>query len=317
MKPKVAILLSSYNGGEYISEQIESILNQSYKNITLLIRDDGSTDKTISIIQSYLNNHKNIIFLKGENIGLVRSFLELLRYAFSKNFDYFAFCDQDDIWLPNKISSAVDCLDKYSNEGFTPLLYSCTSKVVDKNLKFTGKLTEKKTKEITFFNTAIQNICPGHNQVINRPLAKIVLDLFKNNNYIYSQDYWITNIAVVTGKICFDNIPHTLYRMHNDNQLGYGSSKLGRFINHITRVKNKEARKMAIQLNDFVRLLYSTLSMKEKNEMSLFFDSQSSFIKRANYIRYTKLYRQNNKETLAFKILYLLGFYNLPINYKK
>lgn len=310
MSAKVAILLSSYNGADYIEEQIESILKQDYTDFDLIIRDDGSTDNTISIIKKILNEHDNVILIKGNNIGLVKSFFYLLEYAYTKKYDYYAFSDQDDVWLPDKISTAITKLQKCNNST-TPLLYSCTSSLVDRNLRSVGKTTEKQNKKITFFNTAIQNICPGHNQVLNKKLVQVLISANQNLEKIYSQDLWISNAAAVTGKILFDNTYHTLYRMHGNNELGYGKGNLGRLRGHLKRLHKNETQKMAIQLKVFSECFKKFLSNGEQNEISLFFASQNSIVSRARYMIHTKLYRQSSKETLMFKCLYLLGKYNI------
>lgn len=308
----VAVLLSSYNGEKFIEEQIVSILKQSYAgNITIFIRDDGSTDNTLNIVNSLSSKHKNIVVLKGENIGLVKSYLLLLSYSLKKNFDYYAFCDQDDVWLPNKLINAISFLENNDRLCQQPLMYCCTSKVVDENLKYSGKTTQAKIRNLVFYNTAIQNICPGHNQIINKKLAKIIIDNTLYDPRIYSQDYWISDIASVVGKILFDNTPHTLYRMHGENELGYGQNKLLRMFDHLKRVLNQESRKMSQQLNYFTELFSQYLSEEQIIEVNKFFRSQHSFKKRFEYIRNTKFYRQNRIETTLFKILYLFGFYNI------
>ena len=90
---KIAILLSSYNGEKYIEQQIDSLLSQKYKNIDIIVRDDGSKDGTIEILKKYKNKIKLII---GENIGVISSFNELIMYV--SDYDFYVFCYQDVIW---------------------------------------------------------------------------------------------------------------------------------------------------------------------------------------------------------------------------
>ena len=96
---KIIILLSAYNGEKFISEQLESLLKMRIPDkseIKIVIRDDGSSDNTLKILESYEKKYNNIYVIKGENIGWKRSFWELLKYE--KNGDYYCYCDQDDIW---------------------------------------------------------------------------------------------------------------------------------------------------------------------------------------------------------------------------
>ena len=110
---KVAVLLSTYNGEKYVGAQIHSILTQTYKNLVLVVRDDGSKDKTVKIVKEFMENNSNIKLVEGKNLGFIKSFFELLKY---EDADYYAFADQDDIWLPNKISLAVESLNKLEDD---------------------------------------------------------------------------------------------------------------------------------------------------------------------------------------------------------
>lgn len=108
---KVQVLLSAYNGEQYISEQIQSILNQTHAAVSILIRDDGSTDKTMELLDQWVTTHPDKIkLIKGTNVGVVSSFFELLRAADAEA-DYYSFCDQDDVWLDHKVEHAIARLD--------------------------------------------------------------------------------------------------------------------------------------------------------------------------------------------------------------
>lgn len=308
---KIGVLLSAYNGEKYITQQVQSIMNQNnVSNITLLIRNDGSTDRTSCILNKLKEKYSNLVLIEGKNIGLTASFFTLLDTAVRDyNFDYYSFSDQDDYWLKDKLEKAVKLLQ--TNNQNIPVLYGCRSKVVDENLKPTGFLTQPKLRDITFYNTAIQNIVIGHNQVLNKKMAQVLMDHKPDFKQIYSQDLWITNVAVIMGKVLFDNTAHTFYRMHGKNALGYGKNKLNRLYGHLKRLQKNESKKMAIQLNYFVQEFSNYLTPEELNEMRLFFISQNSFKNRINYLKKTKLYRQEKKENILFKLLYLLGSYDI------
>ena len=111
----VNVLISTYNGEKYIREQIESILAQSYPDIRIYVRDDGSKDDTAKILWEY-SEKKLIRFVRGRNVGYGRSFGRLLRIA--KEGDFWAFCDQDDIWLPDKVKWAVEWLEQQPADVF-------------------------------------------------------------------------------------------------------------------------------------------------------------------------------------------------------
>ena len=121
---KVQVLLSAYNGEKYIQEQIDSILNQSNVEVSLLIRNDGSTDDTRKILDS--QSTQNIKCINDKNIGLVRSFVELINQA--DEAEYYAFSDQDDVWDNDKLCSAISMLEDYKN---MPAVYSSNARLVD------------------------------------------------------------------------------------------------------------------------------------------------------------------------------------------
>ena len=134
---KVQVLMSTYNGQTYLKKQIESILEQTYPNIELLVRDDGSSDHTIDILRDYEERYENIKVIYGKNIGVNGSFFYLLAQS---NSDYLAFSDQDDIWLPEKIQNAVEKLDYYT----VPALYAGNKILIDQNDSIIKENNKKK-----------------------------------------------------------------------------------------------------------------------------------------------------------------------------
>ena len=123
---KVCVLMSTYNGEKYLKEQIESILNQENIEVDILIRDDGSTDNTLNILENYTQKYKNIRYYTGENLRSAKSFMNLLFTV--KEYDYYAFSDQDDVWKKNKLYTAVSKL----KEGYD--LYGGKKSIVDSEL---------------------------------------------------------------------------------------------------------------------------------------------------------------------------------------
>ena len=136
----VQILMSTYNGERYIREQIDSFLQQTYPLINILVRDDGSSDGTIAILEEYAEKYDNITYYKGNNLGVIQSFLQLLRDS-DDAATYYAFADQDDVWLPEKIEKAIEMLEN-NTETSMPLLYCSDVYVTDENLNVI-KIDEK------------------------------------------------------------------------------------------------------------------------------------------------------------------------------
>ena len=146
---KVQVLLSTYNGEKYLKEQIESILKQKEVDKKLIVRDDGSSDSTIKILEEISNKNKKIIFYKGKNIGPARSFMELLKK--SEEADYYSFADQDDIWEENKIISAINKLNNINE----PELYLSALGIVNESLE--NIETKKVSGKYTFEGEMIKN----------------------------------------------------------------------------------------------------------------------------------------------------------------
>ena len=210
---KVQILMSTYNGEKYLKEQIQSILNQEQVEIELLVRDDGSNDDTIKILKQYSQNSK-LKYYQGENIGPAKSFMDLINKS-EKNFDYYAFADQDDIWLPNKIINAIKVLKNKENE---PSLYISAQEIVDENLNTIG--TKKVTGIHTLEGEIIRNFATGCTMVLNNMLCNIIKSY--TPNYIIMHDSWITRVCyAIGGNVLIDDNSYIKYRQHMNNALGY------------------------------------------------------------------------------------------------
>lgn len=149
MEKKVAVLLSTYNGEKYLEEQLNSLCNQTYSNLEIVIRDDGSSDGTCDLIKKYQQKHNNIKFEEGTNLGFIKSFFCLLELA---DADYYAYCDQDDIWLENKVELAVQALNKA--DGTKPNLAFGNSDYYDENMKLLRR--RRKTQNIFIFQFSLR-----------------------------------------------------------------------------------------------------------------------------------------------------------------
>lgn len=219
---KVQVLMSTYNGEKYIKEQIESILNQEDVEISLLIRDDGSTDKTIEIIGKLANKNNNIVFYKSENVGAARSFMDLVNK--SGEFKYYAFADQDDVWNPKKLISAIEKLKEESK----PELYISALEIVDENLNHIE--IKKVSSNLCFEGEMIKNFATGCTMSFNKKLRDIIKSY--TPDYIIMHDSWITRVCYsVGGNVIIDDNYYIKYRQHSNNVLGYkdeGLQKLKR-----------------------------------------------------------------------------------------
>ena len=213
-QPKVVVMMSTYNGEKYIEEQIESIFGQKGVCIKLIVRDDGSTDGTIKILENYETLGK-LQFIQGENKGFAESFWEMLLNA--PEGDYYAFADQDDVWLENKLIRAVEHLRKEPN---MPLLYCANYYLVDEKLKKCAQKDIVSTdgwKPEYFILT--QTPALGNTMVWNRNLMK-KLRLHPDCNWASEHDHRLQFAAAMFGKIIIDEERTVLYRQHENNTSG-------------------------------------------------------------------------------------------------
>lgn len=203
---KVEILMATYNGEKYIKEQIESILSQTYEDWSLLIRDDGSKDKTLEIIKEFVVKDKRIKLIvdsKG-NLGYVKNFEELLKKSKA---EYIFLCDQDDIWENEKLEKSLFYLEK--------------KKVIIHNAKIFYTVKKKKScknllefKKKSFLKRVIFPEYTGCCMGLRKEFLNIVLPI---PNGFPSHDIWIGMIAEIKDELYFINEKLIRYRRHSQN----------------------------------------------------------------------------------------------------
>lgn len=217
--------MATYNGEKFLNEQIESIVNQTYKDWKLYIHDDMSSDKTVDIIKSFCKKEPyKILYLKDEDRkrGAAHSFMWLLNEV---NADYYMFCDQDDVWLEDKIEKSLNKMkDLELKNPNTPILIHTDLCLVDekKRILSTSFWEYKKYKvDISkkFNYIFFCNIVTGCTAIINNKLKELSLPMSPK---AYMHDYWLAIVASKYGIL--DNIKEQtiLYRQHSANVLGGG-----------------------------------------------------------------------------------------------
>ncbi|MGG4107940.1 glycosyltransferase family 2 protein [Paenibacillus lautus] len=306
---KVQVLLSTYNGEKYISEQIQSILNQTHPFISILIRDDGSTDQTVQVLEQLIKIHPDQIkLIKGPNVGVVSSFFELLRAA-DTEVDYYCFCDQDDVWFDHKVEHAIARLDS-SIHAEVPAMVFTSTYLTDDELNREGTWPKPPTREPSFFNALYENIAIGATITMNRSAR----NLFMHSRSVDSQkvlmhDWWFYLLISAFGTVIYDNMPSMLYRQHNNNVVGGSNSIVGKLKSKWASFKRHTGKDLLHkQASEFDRIYGSRLTGVQKEQLDLFLASRTRFIDRFHYARKSKLYRQSKAESLLFKFFILIGF---------
>ena len=224
---KIAVLLATYNGEKYLREQLDSLLAQDFDDFACFIHDDDSTDNTREIIAEYCNTYpETFIEIKEQRTGekgARDNFLFLLKKVEA---DYYMYCDQDDVWLPKKISKTFSVIMKHTI-GKPACVYT-DLKVVDQKLNIISNSYFSYRSLDPWRNSyktlLIISICTGCTMMLNRMLRDEVLKL-KCNSYIHMHDIDTAITAALLGDIEFLDEPTILYRQHNDNNVGANPQK--------------------------------------------------------------------------------------------
>lgn len=231
----VDIFMSTYNGARYLQQQLDSIVRQDYDDWTLFIRDDGSGDATLSIIASFAALDPRIRLLDDDagNLGAARSFMRLLA---GSQAPYFMFADQDDVWLPNKVSLTLGELKRREHDPDRPLLVYTDLQVVDEELSLISpsflKFQRLKPSRFTSFRREmLQNIVTGCALGGNAALRnKSLLGVERHGDGMVMHDWWLALVASCFGEMaCIDHAP-ILYRQHANNHLGAKGSGFTRYL---------------------------------------------------------------------------------------
>lgn len=223
MHPTIDILMAVYNNADYIADQLQSLMEQTYPHFHLIVRDDCSSDRSIEIIEEFQTRYPGkITLIKGkENLGARGNFAALMHKVKA---DYIMFCDADDVWLPNKIEESLELMQK--NETIhgkkTPLLIHSDLKVVNKELRILNssfwnysKLNPDLAK---YLNRLLpQNVITGCTMLINKPLLELAMPIPQE---AIMHDWWIGLVAAGFGQIDCLRKPTILYRQHGKNDVG-------------------------------------------------------------------------------------------------
>ena len=217
---EINILLASYNGEKFISQQIDSILAQSFQDFNIIIRDDGSQDRTPEIIDSYARKYPDKIIIIHDDAlckNPTKNFFQLLKYASA---NYVMFSDQDDYWLPDKIKITLDYMKTCERENpDSPICVFTGLERVDANLKTLNQFMalDINKSDYEFKRLISGNCASGCTEMLNRELYA---NLGEYDSNINLHDWWVILYASACGVV--SHVPKALiyYRIHTDNSLG-------------------------------------------------------------------------------------------------
>jgi glycosyltransferase involved in cell wall biosynthesis len=229
--PEVEVLLATYNGARFLREQIDSILAQDYGNLRVLARDDGSSDGTVEILDQYAKRFPGrfqVMPASAPTGSAKNNFLLLMKASTA---DHICFADQDDVWLPDKVSRTKQAMDQLQSRWGTkvPLLVFTDLHVVDDQLKilhesFWSHMNIDPDRMDRLAELMVQSVVTGCTAMLNRPLLELSLRMPEE---AFMHDRWIGLLASFMGKSSGVRIPTVLYRQHEHNVLGTGRGVAG------------------------------------------------------------------------------------------
>jgi glycosyltransferase involved in cell wall biosynthesis len=268
------------------------------------VRDDGSSDETVSILQTYAREHANLKVREGENLGVVRSFFELLEQADSQC-PYLAFCDQDDVWLPKKMAHAVERLEREDNQ--IPQLYFCRLEYVDQSQHHIGYAPLP--KRTGFGNALVQNLATGCTVVINQAARRLILSRLPKRAMMH--DWWSYLVVSAFGNVIYDERVGIRYRQHNGNEVGgtphFTESmkrRARRFVNH-----GKHVFRVSEQAVEFIKCYGERLPDPQRKVVHRFLASKSSFASRLRYAASMDVWRNTTLDDFILRVMILIDRY--------
>lgn len=308
----VDILIAIYNGAPFVAEQLDSILAQTYPHIRLLIRDDGSSDDSVQIVESYVKRHPSKVFLLpgGKRLGVRGNFSQLMGDSTAS---YIMFADQDDVWTPEKVEKTFYKMKRLESQfsTATPLLVHTDLTVVDQQLR---QLSPSfwKYANIRPLNTdslnrlLVQPAVTGCTVMINRALLKHAWPIPAD---CVMHDAWLTLVAAVFGKVEALPLSTVLYRQHQANALGAYNFLSWKYLKQATKKLSLSEKAKFAQADQLLSRYHASLDPNQIQLITAFLALvNASFPMRAYLILKYRLFRAGFLRNLA--ALFASGLYH-------
>lgn len=298
--PKVAILLSTYNGGRFLAEQLDSLIAQTHENWVIYASDDGSTDDTLDLLRQYQRSlgldRLNIV--SGPQRGFAHNFLSLAKNE-AITADYFAFCDQDDVWHPERLTQSISALQSHPDNK--PSLFCSRTKLIDEHDSPLGH-SPLFSKPATFKNALIQSIAGGNTMLFNSRARQLLAQASAEQKIIFHD--WLLYLLVsgCGGYVHYSTQPLVDYRQHNGNLIGSAASPWKRIFLTCRAMLSSLAQwhsQLIANLSPF-RDQFTPENLRIFEEFEN--NRQGSLLLRLSLIHSTGLYRQTAAGQVSFII---------------
>ena len=291
--------MSTYNGEKYLSEQINSLMTQKGVNVHLQIRDDGSSDYTIKILEQFKTAFPDKIDIElGTHKGFSESFYLLA--ASADAYDYYAFCDQDDVWMPGKLQTAVDMIDGTSD---VPEMYFSNVQLTDSILRPLHTLYKDYHFPSLLSMRLTDNPAPGCSIVFNNTARKYFIRADKDK--IVYHDFWMYLICSYMGKVVYDSNCQIMYRQHDSNVMGLHNQKknwIGRIrkLNHKLHIREYAAAELC-------RLFSSQINPAELDKVRIMSEYRKNLSAKMRLFFHREIVAPDPVKNFWFKLQVLLG----------
>lgn len=305
VQPHVNIILATYNGERYIRHQLDTLIEQTYENITIYIRDDGSKDGTVDIIKEYIENNtskKKIVLLDngGINLRCPGSFYEILKKC--EPADYYSLCDQDDEWYPDKVKWAVERLEKENKDQV--LLYYTASDYKTSEGEFIRRSPLQKEK-LELSDVLYYTPGSGFTIVFNETARQELLLKVQPGPELH--DRWLIRGAVLKGRVIYDQRSSATHIRH-ENAVTSGDAGNGNLIANFVKAElmGDDAQKEKQALRYFYEVFEASMSIKDKKMFKLFTE-KNSVGKWCKKVFYPKRLRTRLAGEIALRMLFFMG----------
>jgi glycosyltransferase involved in cell wall biosynthesis len=295
----IEVLLSTHNGEPYLTDQIASVLAQTEAPRAIRVRDDGSSDRTVEILRKLAAGDRRLQLTEGPCIGSSRSFLTLLENS-SPDARFFAFCDQDDVWLPDKLARAVASLDRLDDR---PALYGSAMLHVCDRLQPIG--ATRPPRAIDFRNALVQNVVAGCTMVINRAAKALCVERMPISAPMH--DWWLYLLVSAFGTVIYDDEVTLLHRVHDRN------ATMTHLWRHwprrvATHVQLPPGRRLSAMAREFLRLFGDRLEPDKRRVVDQLLDARAgSWWARGAYALSPAVFRQTPVDNAILRVLLAFG----------
>lgn len=299
MTARVEVLMATYNGAPYVGEQLDSVLRQTHPPHRVLVRDDGSSDGTLAVLEEYAADPR--VEVRAEsNVGVPQAFFRLLDDS-SDDADLWALSDQDDVWIPEKLARAVARLTDLDG----PALYCARVLVVDEQLRPLYP-HELPVRGPSFANALVQNVALGCTVVLNRAARDVLCGRWPRECVMH--DAWMYLVVAGVGTVVYDEDLVVHYRQHGRNTVGMGRGPMSRLAGRVRRQLSKGgAGKHGRQNSELARIHSGALTPAAGAQLQEILAAQARLGSRARYAVRGPAHRQTRGSDLVLKGLQVLG----------